>query len=165
MNGPLAQMFRYNRWANGLIIAACRALTDEQLDQHLQGAEERTIRETIFHIPAGQLDFLARINGQAQDWTRAREWQGFDALERAAAAGNAGLIAAAEALVDDADVVVPYMDKRPVFPKSLFLTHAFAHGVLHRTEICVMMRTLGIDPPNLDGWEYAAAAGMGQEAP
>ena len=134
VNEPLAQMFRYNRWANDLTIAACRVLTDEHLDQHLQGAEERTIRQTIFHVAEGQLDFLARINGQAQDWTRARAWQGFDALEKMAAAGNDALIAAAEAMSDDADVVVPYMEKRPVFPKSLFLTHAFAHGVLHRTE-------------------------------
>ena len=164
MNTPLAQAFRYNKWANECAIDACRALTDEPLDEHLQGAEERTIRLTLFHVAEGQLDFLSRINGQAQDWTRPRAWQGFDALEKMAATGNDALIDVAEAMTLDTDVVVPYMDKRPVFPKSLFLTHAFAHGVLHRTEICVMMRSLGVAPPNLDGWEYAAAAGFGQDA-
>ena len=64
-----------------------------QLDQHLQGGEERTIRQTAFHVAEGQLDFLARINGQAQDWTRPRSWQGFDALEKMAAAGSDALVA------------------------------------------------------------------------
>ena len=61
-------------------------------------------------------------------------------------------------------VVVPYGGKRPAFPASFFLTHAVAHGTLHRTEICMMMRMLGVEPPNLDGWEYAAAMGYGADS-
>ena len=64
VNGPLAEVFRYNRWANERIVDACRGLTDEQLDAHVAGAEERNVRETVFHVAAGQLDFLARLQGQ-----------------------------------------------------------------------------------------------------
>jgi uncharacterized damage-inducible protein DinB len=163
-NEPLAQVLRYNRWANERIVDACRSLTDGQLDEHVQGAEERTIRETVFHIAAGQLDFVARMGGQAQDRGQARTWAGFEALAETLARGSDALLEAAEGLVLDADIVVPYMDKRPAFPKSLFITHAVAHGTMHRTEICMMMRAIGVEPPNLDGWEYAAAMGFGAES-
>lgn len=161
MNTPLAQVFRYNAWANDRIIAACRPLTGAQLDEKVQGTEERTIRDTLLHLIDGQRSFLARLEGQAQPTDGPRQWDGFDALTASSLETSEALIAAAEALIDDSDVVVPFAGQRPIFPKSFFLTHAIAHGVMHRTEICAMLRTLGVEPPNLDGWEYAAFAGLG----
>ena len=32
MNRPLAEVFRYNRWATLRLLEACRTLGDEQLD-------------------------------------------------------------------------------------------------------------------------------------
>lgn len=164
MNAPLAQVFRYNRWANGRTIHACRALRDEQLDAVVFTGPGRSIRETLFHVVTGQYDFVARLNGQAQDPNKPRSWSGFADLEEFARTGNDALIASAESLVEDADVVVPYAGQKPVFPKSFFLSHAFAHGAQHRTEIVLMLEQLAVPAPNLDGWEYAAAAGFGQES-
>jgi hypothetical protein len=48
-------------------------------------------------------------------------------------------------------------------PKSFFLVHALEHGVEHRTEIKVDLGAIGITTPDLDGWAYAAAAGIGRE--
>lgn len=163
-NEPLAQVFRYNRWANERIIEACRSLSDGQLDERLRGGEERTIRETLFHIASGQLDFAARLRGQAQDVGRAQDWSGFEALVETMTWGSGALVEAAEGMVEDDDIVVPFMDKRPSFPKSFFLAHAVAHGTLHRAEIGVMMGMLGVEPPNLDGWEFAGAMRYGSES-
>lgn len=46
------------------------------------------------------------------------------------------------------------------YPKSFFLTHCIAHGVEHRTQIGVMLARAGCETPNLDGWEFAGAAGL-----
>ena len=163
VNTPLAQVFRYNKWANERVIDACRALRDDQFDAVVFSGPGRSIRETLFHVVTGQFDFIARINGQAQDPTKPQAWSGFTALEDLARSSNGALIAAAESLIEDADIVVPFAGKQPAFPRSFFLTHAFAHGAQHRTEIVLMLEKLGLPGPNLDAWEYAAAAGMGAE--
>ncbi len=163
MNAPLAQVFRYNKWANERIIDACRSLRDDQLDEVVFRGPGRSIRETLFHVVTGQSDFLARLKGEAQDRTKPQAWTGFTALEDLAGNSNDALIAAAESLTEDAEVIVPFAGKQPVFPISFFLTHAFAHGAQHRTEIVLMLEKLELPGPNLDAWEYAAAAGMGAE--
>lgn len=37
MNNDLAEMLRYNAWANRELLGACAALSDEQLDTRIQG--------------------------------------------------------------------------------------------------------------------------------
>jgi uncharacterized damage-inducible protein DinB len=164
MNGPLAQVLRYNAWANSVLLTACRALPPDVLDAPSGGAAYGTIRETLFHLVTGQLDFLARLAGRAQDASKPRAWTDFDAMASLAQATGDALVAAAAALEDDAQIVVPYAGGRSVFPASFFLTHALAHGVEHRTQIAGMMSRAGLTPPDLDGWQYAAAAGFGAEA-
>ena len=165
MNEPLAQIFRYNRWANARLIEACRPLTDAQLDAEPGGGTFGTIRATLIHMTEGQRDCLARLEGRSQASGVRGRWAGFDALTDLANTTSDALINAAEALVDDQEIVVPFMGKRPAFPKSFFLAHAAVHGIEHRTQIGVMLVRLGVPPPDLDGWPYAEAAGYGKEAP
>ena len=165
MNEPLAQIFRYNRWANARLIEACRTLTDAQLDAEPGGGTFGTIRATLMHCIDGQRSILARLDGHAQAEGGPIQWSNFDALTDLANTTSDALIIAAESLVEDEDVIVPFMGKRPVFPKSFFLIHAAVHGIEHRTQIGVMLTRLGLTPPNLDGWPYAEAAGYGQAAP
>lgn len=43
MNKALAEMFRYNAWANSQLFAACRSLGDEQSDRHVAGTSTRVL--------------------------------------------------------------------------------------------------------------------------
>lgn len=65
-------------------------------------------------------------------------------------------------MLEDEEVVLPYMGQRPRFPKSFFLAHAAEHGSEHRTQIAAALAELGLASPNLDAWAYAEAAGYGQ---
>ncbi len=163
MSRTLAEFFRYNRWANEQIIAACRALTDEQLDAHATGTHG-PIRRTLVHMIDGQRSFLARLDGHAQppDGPLPR-WSGFDAIADLAATTGDALIAAAGSIDEDSEVVLAFMGKRYQYPKIFFLLHAIEHGIEHRTQINVMLPQLGIEHPDLDGWPYAAHAGFGTE--
>ena len=58
---------------------------------------------------------------------------------------------------------VPFMGKTYRYPKSFFLAHAFEHSVEHRTEVKLILGGLGVETPDLDGWEYGSAAGYGDE--
>lgn len=51
MNEDLAEMFRYNAWANRRLFGACRALSREQFDTRVRGISG-SVRELFMHIAA-----------------------------------------------------------------------------------------------------------------
>lgn len=164
MNAPLAQMLHYNKWANLTLFGACRALTDEQMDTRVPGTSG-SVRVLLTHIAGAQQTFVLRTEGRQHEGelSRASTWPGFDPLIAIVTQSSDDLIAIAEGLVGDREVDLPYMGKVFRFPVSFFLVHAVEHGVEHRTEIKLALAQLGVETPNLDGWEYAAASGFGRE--
>lgn len=158
-------MLRYNRWANEQLFTACVALPDAQLDARFEGASG-SVRELLEHIAGGQQTFVLRTRGRQHEGelNRTSPWPGFDALLAIVRESSEALVLIAEELDADVDVVLPYMGKSYVYPRSFFLVHAVAHGTEHRTEIKFALAQLGVATPNLDGWEWGAAAGFGGEA-
>ena len=65
--------------------------------------------------------------------------------------------------MEDREVDLSYMGKTHRIPVSFFLVHALEHGVEHRTEIKVALGSMGVATPDLDGWAYAAASGIGRQ--
>jgi uncharacterized damage-inducible protein DinB len=162
VNGPLAEIFRYNRWATLRLLEACRPLTDEQLDTRVAGVSG-TVRELLLHVVGGQQTQVLRTKGRQHEGelNRESEWPGFDALVEVARRSSDQLVEIAERLVEDTDVDLPYFGRTYRYPKSFFLAHAAEHGVEHRTEIKVALAQLGVETPDLDGWPYADDAGYG----
>jgi len=162
---PLAEIFRYNRWANEVVLGACRELSDTQLDAPMAGADRTSIRRKLLHIVGGQQTFVLRTMGRQHEGELNGQsaWPGFDVLDAIARETSDKLIAIAEALEADTVVTLPYMGRTPRFPLSFFLAHAAEHGSEHRTQIAAALSDLGLASPNLDGWAYAEAAGYGGE--
>jgi uncharacterized damage-inducible protein DinB len=67
MNQPLAEMFKYNRWANRRLLDVCRELSDDQLDARAPGASG-PVRELLQHVAGAQQTFVLR--------TKARQHEG-----------------------------------------------------------------------------------------
>jgi uncharacterized damage-inducible protein DinB len=166
MNPVLAEFFRYNRWANLLLIDACAKLTDQQLDMRATPAS-RSVREVLVHLVGSELTFALRTKGRQHEGEGANlePWPGFAVLREVAARGGDELIAIASALDRDEPVDLPYQGKRFRYPKSFFLLHALEHGAEHRTEIKTTLAQVGVETPDLDGWLYSEAAGFGREVP
>lgn len=164
MNQGLAEMFRYNAWANAELFEACRALTEDQLEMHVRGVSG-PVRELLMHIAGGQQTFILRTKGSQHEGELDRHsaWPGMETVIHIAASTSQELIAIAEQLEHDEDVGLPYQGKTYRFPKSFFLVHAMEHSTEHRTEVKVALAHLGIETPDLDGWHYSQAAGYGQE--
>jgi uncharacterized damage-inducible protein DinB len=164
MNQGFVEMFRYNAWANRQFFEACRSLTDEQLDTHVAGISG-SVRDLLMHIAGGQQTFILRTMGRQNEGELARwsEWPGMESVVEIARDTSDTLIRIAEQLQDDEEVDLPYQEKIYRFPKRFFLVHAFEHGVQHRTEVKVALSQIGLETPDLDGWNYAGAAGYGQE--
>ncbi len=164
MNQDLAEMFRYNAWANRELFSACRSLTEEQLDVHVQGISG-SVRELLMHIAGGQQTFVLRTKGRQHEGELGRhsDWPGIEAVIRIAASTSDELIAIAEGLKDNEEVDLPYQGKAYRYPKRFVLVHAMEHSTEHRTEVKVALAQIGIATPDLDGWNYAQSAGYGQE--
>jgi uncharacterized damage-inducible protein DinB len=164
MNGPLAAIFHYHRWATLRLVEACGSLTDEQLDSVGQGTSG-SVRELLMHVVGGQRTFVLRTQGRQHEGelNRRSTWPGFEVLLAAARGAGDELVAIAEGLVEDAEVDLPHLGRVFRFPTSFFLVHAAEHTTEHLTEIRVALAQLGVDTPDLDGWSYAGAAGYGQD--
>ncbi len=163
MNAPLAEILRYNRWANDQLLGACRSLIDEQMD-HRAAFASGSVRELLLHIVGGQQTFVLRTKGRQHEGelNRGSAWPGFERLERIAADTNDELIEIAAGLDADNDVDLPYMGAVYRFPKSFFLLHAVEHGVEHRTEVKLSLASIGVPSPDLDAWPYSFFAGFGK---
>src|SRR5947209_11739579 len=87
VNGPLAEMFRYNRWANLRLIDACQALTDDQLASNAPGASG-SIGELLTHLVGGQQTFVLRTKGRQHqgELGRRSEWPGIAIIRAVATA-------------------------------------------------------------------------------
>jgi uncharacterized damage-inducible protein DinB len=166
MSKALADCLRYNRWANLILIDACRQLTAEQLDTRATHSS-RSVRELLSHLVGSELTFVLRTKGRQHEGESRRvdTWPGFEVLRELAASSGDDLIAIAARLDEDDLVALPYQGKTYEYPKSFFLLHAIEHGVEHRTEIKVALGLIGVETPDLDGWFYAPAAGYGREIP
>lgn len=162
-NAALAEMFRYNRWANLELFGACRTLSDETLDARAEGVSGN-VRELLLHVAGGQQTQILRTMGRQHEGelTRTSAWR-LDALVEAVRTSSDELLRIAEDLDADAEVDLPFMGKVYRYPKRFFLAHAVTHGIEHRTEVKVALAQLGVATPDLDGWPYAAASGYGRE--
>ena len=162
MNTPLAQIFRYNKWATLTLLEACRSLTEEQLDYRHPGCTG-SVRELLQHVVGGQQSQVLRTSGRQHEGEPGRHsnWREYDDLVELARRSGDELVAIAEALDEDREVVLPFQGKSYRFPLSFFLAHAAEHGVEHRTEIKVALASIGVATPDLDGWAYSAAQGFG----
>jgi len=165
MGSGLAEMLRYNRWANLALLEACRGLSDEQLDARMPGIGA-PVRELLLHIVGGQQTFVLRAKGRQHEGelNRGSAWPGFDDLIAIATETSDELLAIAESFAEAASVDLPWQGKAFRFPVRFFLVHAVAHGAEHRTEVKVALAQQGIETPDLDAWQYAAAMRYGMEA-
>jgi uncharacterized damage-inducible protein DinB len=164
MNKSLAEMFRYNAWANRTLFEACRSLTEEQLDRRAPGISG-SVRELLMHIAGGQQTFILRTQGRQHEGELGRQgtWPGFEAILRIVASTSDELISIAEQLEDDEEVELAYQGKAYRYPKRFFMVHAMEHSAEHRTEVKVALAQIGVETPDLDGWPYSASVGYGQE--
>lgn len=153
MTRLVEDLFRQNEWANLRLIAACRALTDAQLDAATVGAFG-TIRQTLTHLVGGEATYVHRLGGTpARRFARDEPWPGFGALEAVVRDAATGLIERAGASL------APIAFEGESTDPEVILVQALNHGTEHRGQVCTILTSLGVEPPALDGWTWGEATG------
>jgi uncharacterized damage-inducible protein DinB len=148
----LVKLFEHNNWANFQIIQACSSLNDEQLDAEPQSATKGSIRSTLVHLVSSQRGYLALLTLPVE--ARPDTPLAFAELQESARISGEGLVA----LVRDEPVKPPKprlqtKDRYYVEP-WVVMVQVINHATEHREQIKSMLSSLGVTPPDIDGWDY-----------
>ena len=162
---PLADAFGHHVWATTRLIDVCESLTDEQLATTAEGTYGWVI-DTLRHLVESDRSYLAllsagrveRVDDEHMTLADLRAFMVEDGAEWSRVVAE----------LDDPDKVL--VRKRPDgssnrSPAGIRLAQALHHGTDHRSQICTILTTLGIEPPDIDVWEFGVQDGRTVEVP
>lgn len=145
--------FRHNSWATIRLLRFCRDLQSSALDRSAPGTYG-TIRQTLAHLVGSEERLALIVEG-----TPRREGPDVftsldDLIQR-----QAILAERWDRLLDppphpERPVEIPEGQRRRLVRLGTVLAQVVAHGNEHRTHVCTVLGTYGIDPPAIDGWAY-----------
>ncbi len=161
----LADAFDHHVWATMRLIDACLPLTDEQLATAVPGTFG-SILDTVRHLVGADCSYLELLSG-GEVVAIEEETMDLPAL-RAAIVANGPVWAdvVADELDPDRAVVRRRADgSQSRAPLGIRLTQVIHHGTDHRSQVCTALTNLGITPPEIDAWAFAAEQGRLNEVP
>jgi uncharacterized damage-inducible protein DinB len=150
----LVKLFEHNNWANLKIVDACYALNDDQLDAAPQSVTRGTIRRTLLHLVHSQLGYLSLLTMPVDQ--RPDVAPTFAELHDSIRSSGAGLLALARGEGIPPDSRLQTKDGFYTEPWVVML-QVINHATEHREQIKSMLSSLGVTPPNIDGWDYGEA--------
>ena len=155
----LADAFAHHVWATLRLIDACLELTQDQLATVVPGTFG-SILDTQRHLVGSDASYLSVMGGGEsplidEETMSLRELRESMQGHRAAWAGL---------LAQDPDptaIVVRHRDdgSESQAPLGIRLAQALHHGSDHRSQICTVLTTLGIEPPAIDVWDFGEQEG------
>lgn len=161
----LADPFAHHVWATLRLIDTCLSLDPDQLGRDVPGTFG-SILATMRHLVGADSSYLFALTGGRapvidEDQMDLRELR--DAMEHNGAAWSSLV---AEELDPDV-VVVRHRDdgSESHAPMGIRLAQALHHGTDHRSQICTALTTLGVEPPEIDVWDFADQDGRLAEVP
>jgi len=150
----LAKLFEHNNWANGQIIQACFALSDEQLDAPPQSATEGSIRSTLSHLVSAQSGYLRLLTLPLEERKDRVAVEFADLAESMKSSGERLL----ELARDESKLPATRLQTRDEYYVEpwVIMVQIINHATEHREQIKSMLTALGVTPPDIDGWDHGA---------
>ena len=148
----LVKLFEHNNWANQKMIEACSALSDEQLDAEPQSATKGNIRKTLLHLVSSQQSYLRTLTMPLEERLDSIA-VAFAGLQESASKSGEGLLALARGEKKPLKAQLQTRDGYYVEPWVL-MVQIINHATEHREQIKSMLSSLGVTPPDIEGWDY-----------
>jgi uncharacterized damage-inducible protein DinB len=161
-NTTLKEAFRHHAWATRVLLAFCAQLPPEQLSHPrpapLAGVHG-SILETFDHLVCTDGGYLGALTGHRPAWAHER--------------GLSSDLGELTSWVDQAEVLwmgflsdAGNPERRVLLDDGTYDTQAgvvtaqaLHHGSAHREQICAILRDFGLDPPEVQPWDFADATG------
>lgn len=152
----LRAMFDHHVWATMTLIDALEDLPAERLDAEIPGTYGSVV-DTLNHLVEADSRYLVRIYAPTPPPAQVHPPRPPAAL-RTQIQGNAARWGQAldqlEAGGLDATIEAKDGYPRTSHAEGLLMLQAVHHGNDHRTQICSTLGALGLEVPELDGWEF-----------
>ena len=161
-NETLKEAFRHQAWATRQLLAFCAQLSPEQMAQPrpapLAGVHG-SILETFDHIVCTDGGYLGALTGHRPPWAHERGL-GSDFGELAPWVDEAEALWMGFLSRPDDALRTVHLDNGAYETRAAIVTaQALYHGSAHREQICAILRDLGLDPPEVQPWDFADATG------
>jgi uncharacterized damage-inducible protein DinB len=161
----LADAFAHHVWATDKLLEACGPLDPDQLATTVPGTYGSII-ETLRHTVGADVSYLVLLSdGKVADVDE----YGMDIPALRAAMRELGPVwqwVVAQDLDPDRSYVRTREDgSTSTAPLGVRLAQVIHHGTDHRSQVCTALSTLGIEPPEIDAWAWAATEGKLGETP
>ncbi len=151
MKNYFERLYRYNNWANDIIL---KALSENNVD-------DAEISKLISHLIAAQEIWISRITNRPPNVNGV--WTVFTPEENrklAEASGSDWLAFIDNIQESDYRRIISYKNTQGIAydtPVIDIMCHAVNHTSYHRAQIAKLLRQMGIAPPNTDFITYARA--------
>jgi uncharacterized damage-inducible protein DinB len=159
----LNDAFAHHGWATLHLLDVCERLNADQLASSVPGTYGSII-DTLRHIVGADASYLALLSGdRVERIDEEREATlTIEQLRYATRRHDEVWPSVLGADLDPAEPVVRHRDdgSTSTAPRGIRIAQALQHGADHRSQICTALTNLGIEPPELDAWAYAAARGL-----
>lgn len=150
----LSIVFRHNLWANLRLLEHCEARTSEQMEATIPGSRG-TLHDTLQHIATSERSYFWRVStGQPYRHPADAPPMSIAEMTESLRASGSGLIEWAPKVGVGDTVEVDWDGTPRRVPKSIILIQAINHATEHREQVKAILTELGIEPPDLSGWEY-----------
>jgi len=162
---PLADAFAHHVWATLRLIETGESLDEGQLQATAPGTYGPII-DTLRHVVASDRSYLAVLSGGRVERVGDEDMALADLRAVMVVDGPEWSRVIAE--LDDPDriVVREYPGGRVNrSPAGIRLAQVLHHGTDHRSQICTILTTLDIEPPDIDVWEFGVQDGRIIESP
>jgi uncharacterized damage-inducible protein DinB len=150
----VADAFGHHVWATLRLIDACLALSPEQLRTAAPGIYG-SILETMRHLVESDSGYLFAMTGGRRPLLHSKDMD-LGQLRTAMESQGAAWSSMLEQELDPDAVVVRHRDdgSKGYAPIGIRLAQALHHGTDHRSQICTALTALGVEPPEIDVWDY-----------
>lgn len=159
---PMQDAFEHHVWASLRLIDACRELTLEQLDTNVPGTYG-SILDTLRHFVTSDRGYLALFTeGVLPLITDDEEaTMSLDQLREVIVTDGPAWQQLLVGNPDPEAEVVRHRDDGTDShaPIGLRLAQVIHHGTDHRSQVCTALTSLGIEPPEIDVWDFGRAEG------
>lgn len=161
MNEAILLAVRHNCWANERLVEFCRSLSAEQLAWTAPGTYG-TIHETLHHLVGAEHGYLFALTG-APPHAGFRPGGPLPSLEELVRLERSVLERCERLLAEPFDVSrMTTRPNRPSAAAGVVLAQLVHHGSDHRAHVGTILGAHGVQPPNLDVWEYGRSVGQVQ---